>query len=66
MVCPLSLPVDVGVTSKVPIPPLVVVDNDMVEALKDELVKCKSDHERQLELTCFKDMKKGPRVEGPD
>ena len=35
---------------KVPTPPLVVADNDVVEALRVELAKCKLDHKRDLEL----------------
>ena len=41
---------DVEMTSEVPTPPLIIVDNDVVEALKVELAKCKSNRERELEL----------------
>ena len=46
----ISTPVDVEMTSEAPTPPLVVDDNDMVEALRVELAKCKSEHERESEL----------------
>ena len=39
-------------TSEVPTPPLVDVDND-VEALRVELAKCKSDYKYELELVCL-------------
>jgi hypothetical protein len=44
LVCPLALLVNVEMTSEVPTPPLAIVDNDVVEALRFELAKCKLDH----------------------
>jgi hypothetical protein len=44
------LQVDVEMTLEVPTPPLVVVDNDVVEVVTAELMNCKSDHEQELEL----------------
>jgi hypothetical protein len=41
LVCPSFFPVDVKITSEVPKPSLVVIDNDLVEALRVELVRCK-------------------------
>ena len=48
-VCPPSSPVDVDMVSAFPLPSLQVVDNDVVEALRAELAKCKLDHEREME-----------------
>ena len=42
LICPRSLPVDVEMTLEVPTPPLVVADNDVMEALRAELAKRKS------------------------
>lgn len=50
MVCSLSSPIDVKMTLEGPTLSFVVADNDVVEALRGELEKCKSDHERELEL----------------
>src|SRR5665213_3516984 len=50
LVCPPSSPVDTGMVPAEPTPPLVVADNDVVEALRAELAKCKLDHERGLEM----------------
>lgn len=50
LVCPPSSPVDVDMTSEEPTPQLLVEGNDVVEALRAELAKCKLDHERELEL----------------
>lgn len=53
LVCPPSPPIDVEMILEVPTPTLVVVDNDMVEMLRVEFAKCKSDHEQELELVCM-------------
>jgi len=50
LVCPPSSPVDTEMVPAEPTPPLVVADNDVVEALRAELAKCKLDHERGLEM----------------
>lgn len=50
LVCSPSLLIDMEMTLEVPTPPLVVADNDMVEALRAELAKCKLDHKWELEL----------------
>jgi hypothetical protein len=39
-------------TSEVPTSPLVVANNDG-EALRTELVKCKSEHKHELKLVCL-------------
>lgn len=53
LICPLSLLINVEMTLEVPTPPLVVADNNMVEALRAELAKCKVDHEWELKLVCM-------------
>lgn len=50
MVCSMCLPIDVKMTSEGPTLSFVVANNDVVEALRGELKKCKSDHKRELEL----------------
>lgn len=64
MVCPTSWPVNVETTSEVPTTPLVVADNNMVEALRVELAKCKSYHKVGVDMLGTR--KQGPRVEGQD
>lgn len=48
-VCPTSLPIDVNMDYVIPLPQLQVVDNEVVEALRAELAKCKFDHEWEME-----------------
>ena len=48
--CPPSLPIDVETTLEVLTSPLVIVDKG---GLKVALVKCKLDHEHELELVCM-------------
>lgn len=50
LVCPPSSPFHVEMTLKVSTPPLIVVENDLVKALRADLAKCKLDHKRELEL----------------
>lgn len=52
LVCPPSSPVDVEVTST----PVVVTINDVVEALRVKLAKCKLDHKWELELVRKEDV----------
>lgn len=49
LVCPPSSLVNEEVTSKVSIAQVLAIDHDMVEALRAELAKLKSDHELGLE-----------------
>src|SRR5665213_1517203 len=50
LVPPPSSPVDVDMAMDGPPPQLEVAHNDVVEALRSELAKCKLDHERELEF----------------
>ena len=43
-------------------PPLVVADNDVVEALRVELAKCKSNHEQEMELVHLEHTNKVKRL----